>query len=116
MKTCISAHVWARKLQGFGHTVKLEAPQFVKPYVKTNKNDAADAQEICESVTWSLMRFVPIKNIEQQAVLALHQVRQGFLTARTAQANKIRSLLSDFGLIGHTCKNLLTRMNADALG
>ncbi len=66
----------ARKLQAFGHTVKLMAPQFVKPYVKTNKNDAADAEAICEAVARPNMRFVPLKNVEQQAVLALHRVRQ----------------------------------------
>ncbi len=99
MEACGSAHHWARKLQAYGHTVKLMAPQFVKPYVKTNKNDAADAEAICEAVTRPNMRFVPIKNIEQQAVLALHCVRQGFVKARTAQANQIRGLLSEFGLI-----------------
>lgn len=99
MEACGSAHYWARKLQGFGHTVKLMAPQFVKPYVKTNKNDAADAEAICEAVTRPNMRFVPIKNVEQQSVLALHTVRQGFVNARTAQANQIRGLLSEFGLI-----------------
>lgn len=99
MEACGSAHYWARKLQGFGHTVKLMAPQFVKPYVKTNKNDAADAEAICEAVTRPNMRFVPIKNVEQQSVLALHTVRQGFVKARTAQANQIRGLLSEFGLI-----------------
>lgn len=106
MEACGSAHHWARKLQGFGHTVKLMAPQFVKPYVKTNKNDAADAEAICEAVARPNMRFVPIKNVEQQAVLALHRVRQGFVKARTAQANQIRGLLAEFGLtipqgIGH---------------
>ncbi|MDX4953619.1 IS110 family RNA-guided transposase [Delftia acidovorans] len=99
MEACGSAHHWARKLQGMGHTVKLMAPQFVKPYVKTNKNDAADAEAICEAVARPNMRFVPIKNIEQQAVLALHRVRQGFVKARTAQANQIRGLLGEFGLI-----------------
>ena len=99
MEACGSAHHWARKLEGFGHTVKLMAPQFVKPYVKTNKNDAADAEAICEAVARPNMRFVSIKNIEQQAVLALHRVRQGFVKARTAQANQIRGLLSEFGLI-----------------
>jgi transposase len=82
-----------------GHTVKLMAPQFVKAYVKANKNDAADAEAICEAVTRPTMRFVPIKNVEQQAVLALHRVRQGFVKARTAQANQIRGLLAEFGLI-----------------
>lgn len=75
------------------------APQFVKPYVKTNKNDAADAEAICEAVARPNMRFVPIKNVEQQAVLALHRARQGLVKQRTAQANQIRGLLSEFGLI-----------------
>ena len=111
MEACGSAHYWARKLQGFGHTVKLMAPQFVKPYVKTNKNDAADAEAICEAVARPNMRFVPLKNIEQQSVLALHTVRQGFVKARTAQANQIRGLLAEFGLIipqgiGHIAKRV----------
>jgi len=99
MEACGSAHYWARKLEGFGHTVKLIAPQFVKPYVKTNKNDAADAEAICEAVARPNMRFVPIKNVEQQAVLSLHRVRQGFVKARTAQANQIRGLLGEFGIL-----------------
>src|ERR1700735_5330541 len=99
MEACGSAHHWARKLQGFGHDVRLIAPQFVKPYVKTNKNDAADAEAICEAVARPNMRFVPVKNVEQQAVLAQHRVRQGFIKARTAQANQIRGLLGEFGLI-----------------
>lgn len=99
MEACSSAHQWARKLQALGHTVRLLAPQFVKPYVKSNKNDAADAEAICEAVTRPSMRFVPIKNIEQQSVLSLHRVRQSFVKARTAQANQIRGLLGEYGLI-----------------
>ncbi len=99
MEACASAHHWARKLVSLGHTVRLMAPQFVKPYVKSNKNDAADAEAICEAVSRPSMRFVPIKNVEQQAVLALHRVRQGFVKARTAQANQIRGLLGEYGLI-----------------
>ena len=99
MEACGSAHYWARKLERLGHSVKLMAPQFVKPYVKTNKNDAADAEAICEAVSRPNMRFVPIKNGEQQAVLALHRARQGFVTARTAQANQIRGLLSEYGIV-----------------
>jgi transposase len=99
MEACASAHYWARKLQGKGHTVRLIAPQFVKPYVKSNKNDAADAEAICEAVVRPNMRFVPIKNVEQQAVLAQHRARQGFIKARTAQANQIRGLLAEFGFI-----------------
>jgi len=99
IEACGSAHHWARKLQAMGHTVRLMAPQFVKPYVKTNKNDLADAEAICEAVGRPNMRFVPIKNVEQQAVLALHRVRQGFVKARTAQGNQIRGLLAEFGII-----------------
>src|ERR1700731_105367 len=99
MEACASAHHWARTLQGFGHVVRLIAPQFVKPYVKTNKNDVADAEAICEAVARPNMRFVPVKNVEQQAVLAQHRVRQGCIKARTAQANQIRGLLAEFGLI-----------------
>jgi len=99
MEACGSAHHWARKLQALGHTVRLMAPQFVKPYVKSNKNDAADAEAICEAVARSSMRFVPIKNVEQQSILSLHRVRQGFVKARTAQANQIRGLLGEYGLV-----------------
>jgi transposase len=99
MEACGGAHYWARKLTQFGHTVKLIAPQFVKPYVKSNKNDAADAEAICEAVGRPNMRFVPIKNTEQQALLGLHRARQGFVAARTAQANQIRGLLAEFGLV-----------------
>ena len=99
MEACGSAHYWARKLMEYGHTVKLMAPQFVKPYVKSNKNDARDAEAICEAVARPNMRFVPIKNAEQQAVLSLHRARQGFIKARTAQGNQIRGLLGEYGLI-----------------
>jgi transposase len=75
------------------------ASQFVKPYVKTNKNDAADAEAICEAVARPNMRFVPIKSVEQQSVLALHRVRQGLVRARTAQGNQIRGLMAEFGFI-----------------
>src|SRR5215510_5539451 len=99
MEACSSSHYWARRLQGLGHRVKLMAPQFVRPYVKTNKNDARDAEAICEAVTRPTMRFVPIKTAEQQALLALHRARQGFVKARTAQANQLRSLLAEFGIV-----------------
>ena len=111
MEACGSAHHWARKLESCGHTVKLMAPQFVKPYVKTNKNDTADAEAICEAVGRPNMRFVPMKNVEQQAVLSLHRARQSFVKARTAQANQIRGLLAEYGIvipqgIGHITKHL----------
>ena len=76
MEACGSAHHWARKLESYGHTVKLMAPQFVKPYVKTNKNDMADAEAICEAVGRPNMRFVAKKNIEQQAILSVHRAGQ----------------------------------------
>jgi transposase len=99
MEACASAHFWARKLTELGHTVKLMAPQFVKPYVKINKHDVADAEAICEAVGRPNMRFVPVKNAEQQALLGLHRARQGFVAARTAQANQIRGLLAEFGIV-----------------
>ena len=99
MEACGGAHFWARRLQAQGHAVGLMAPQFVKPYVKGNKHDAADAEAICEAVSRPSMRFVPIKNIEQQSVLTLHRARQGFIGERTALANRIRGLLAEFGLI-----------------
>ena len=99
MEACGSAHHWARQLQRLGHEVKLISPQFVKPFVKTNKHDAADAEAICEAVTRPTMRFVPIKNVEQQAMLSLHRAREGFIGDRTATVNRIRGLMSEFGLV-----------------
>jgi transposase len=99
LEACGSAHYWARKLQALGHTVQLIAPQYVKPFVKRNKNDAADAAAICEAVTRPDMPTVPIKNAEQQAILSVHRARQGFVKARTAQANQIRGLLAEYGIV-----------------
>ena len=98
MEACGSAHHWARKLQEFGHAVRIMSPQFVKPYVKTNKNDMADAEAICEAVSRPNMRFVSVKTVEQQAILSVHRARAGFVKARTAQANQMRGLLLEFGL------------------
>jgi transposase len=99
VEACGGAHFWAAKLISLGHRVKMMAPQFVKPYVKTNKNDSLDAEAICEAVARPNMRFVPLKNPEQQSVLTLHTARQSFVQARSAQANQIRGLLLEFGLI-----------------
>jgi transposase len=99
MEACGSAHYWARKFAGYGHTVKLMSPQFVKPYVKTNKNDRADAEAICEAVNRPNMRYVSVKTVEQQSILSVHRARQGFVKARTAQANQIRGLLCEFGVV-----------------
>src|SRR5690606_29888671 len=98
MEACGSAHHWARKLESFGHTVRLIAPQFVKPYVKTNKNDAADAEAISEAVTRPNMRFVEIKNAEQQVLLLMHRERDGLIKERTALVNRIRATLAEFGI------------------
>ena len=99
MEACGSAHHWARKFQDMGHTVRLMAPQFVKPYIKSNKNDMNDAAGICEAVSRPSMRFVPIKNVEQQDLQSLHRVRSQSVKQRTAQANQIRGLLSEYGII-----------------
>ena len=118
LEACSSAHHWGRQLQTLGHTVKLMAPQFVKPYVKTNKNDAADAEAICEAVSRPNMRFVPIKNVDQQAILSIHRARQGFVKARTAQGNQIRGLLMEYGIalpqgLSHIAKRLPTLLEDD---
>jgi transposase len=99
MEACGGAHYWAQRLQECGHTVKLMAPQFVRPYVKTNKTDARDAEAIGEAVLRPTMRFVPVKTPEQQAILALPRARQGCVKARTAQVNQLRSLLAEFGVV-----------------
>ena len=99
MEACGGAHHWARKLRSMGHTVRLIAPQYVKPYVKSQKNDAADAEAICEAVARPNMRFVAIKHVDQQSVLALHAARAGFVKARTALSNQIRGLLAEFGVV-----------------
>ncbi|MDC7715598.1 IS110 family transposase, partial [Vogesella sp. LYT5W] len=99
MEACSSAHYWARELGKLGHTVKLMAPQFVKPYVKSNKNDANDAAAICEAVSRPSMRFVPIKSTEQQDLQAVHRIRSGLIRQRTAKGNQIRGLLAEYGIV-----------------
>jgi transposase len=99
MESCGGSHHWARQLQARGFRVKLIAPQFVKPYVKSNKNDANDAEAICEAMSRPSMRFVPIKSIEQQDIQAVHRVRAGLIDQRKAKANQIRGLVAEYGLI-----------------
>ena len=99
MEACASAHYWAWVLTEMGHTVKLIAPQFVKPYVKGNKNDANDAEAICEAVSQPGMRFVPVKTIEQLHLQARHRVRSELIKQRTAKANQIRGLLAEYGIV-----------------
>lgn len=102
MEACSGAHHWARLFAGHGHTVRLMAPKFVVPYRlsgKRGKNDKADAAAICEAVTRPAMRFVPPKSVEQQSQLLVHRARQGFVVQRTATINRIRGLLSEFGVV-----------------
>lgn len=99
IEACGGANHWVRVFQKFGHTVHMIAPQFVKPFVKSNKNDAADAEAICEAVQRPSMRFVPAKSLEQQDIQSLHRIRSQAVARRTAQANQIRGLLMEYGLI-----------------
>jgi transposase len=111
MEACGSAHYWARLLQSYGHEVKLIAPQFVKPYVKSNKNDAADAEAICEASQRPNMRFVAVKEIGQQDIQAIHRMRSLTIGQRTAQINQIRGLLLEYGIgIPAGRSNLLKRL------
>jgi transposase len=99
MEATRGAHYWARVIGTFGHEVKLIAPQFVKPYVKGQKNDSQDAAAICEAVSRPEMRFVPQKSIEQQDLQALHRIRSRLLGSRTQLGNQIRGLLAEYGII-----------------
>jgi len=99
MESCCGAHHWARQLQKHGFKVKLVAPQFVKPYVKSNKNDANDAEAICEAMSRPHMRFVSVKTVEQQDIQAVHRIRAELIKQRTAKANQIRGLVAEYGLV-----------------
>jgi len=99
MEACTGAHHWGRLLQSKGYKVKLIAPQFVKPYVKSNKNDANDAEAICEAMGRPSMRFVEVKSVEQQDIQAIHRIRSELITHRTAKGNQIRGLVSEYGLV-----------------
>jgi transposase len=99
MEACSSAHYWARELSKLGHDVRLMAPQFVKPYVKSGKNDANDAEAICEAVSRPNMRFVGIKTVEQQVIQAEHRIRARLVKSRTALSNEIRGFLAEFGIV-----------------
>jgi transposase len=99
MEACGGAHHWARELTRLGHTVRLMPPQYVKPYVKRNKHDAADAEACCEAVQRPSMRFIPIKSQEQQCLLMLHRIRDRLLAERTASINAIRGHLAEFGIV-----------------
>src|SRR5678815_5246108 len=99
IEACSGAHYWARRFCAYGHEVKLMAPQFVKPYVKANKNDMRDAEAIAEAVTRPTMRFVPIKGVDQQDIQALHRVRERLMGERTALVNEVHGLLHEYGIV-----------------
>ena len=105
IEACATSHHWAREIVKFGHEVRLMPPRYVKPYVKRNKNDAADAEAICEAVTRPNMRFVPIKTPEQQSVLMLHRTRQLFVRQRTSLINAIRAHMAEFGIVAGVGRN-----------
>src|SRR5256886_1827318 len=105
IEACASAHHWSRELRALGHTVRLMPPAYVKPYVKRQKNDAADAGAICEAVTRANMRFVATKAPEQQGGLMLHRTRHLFIRQQTAVINAIRAHLAEFGIVAPVGRN-----------
>jgi len=116
MEACGGAHYWAREIAKLGHQVKLMSPRFVRPYVKSSKNDARDAEAICEAVARPSMRFVAVKSQTQQDVLALHRVRALLIRERTALMNQIRGLLAERGIVVAPGAANLRRAVADLLG
>ena len=109
LEACGGAHYWARELGKLGHEVRLISPQFVKPYVKRGKNDANDAEAICEALSRPSMRFVAVKSTAQQALQAEHRIRARRVRARTALANEVRGLLGEFGIVVPTSLGALRR-------
>ena len=105
VEACASSHHWSRELKALGHTVRLMPPAYVKPYVKRQKNDAADAEAICEAVTRANMRFVETKTPEQQSCLMLHRTRHLFIRQQTAVINAIRAHLAEFGIVAPVGRN-----------
>jgi transposase len=99
LEACGGAHYWARELTKLGHEVRLMPPQYVRPYVKTNKHDAADADACCEAVQRPGMRFVPVKNAQQQSLLMLHRIRDRLIAERTGTINAIRGHMAEFGMV-----------------
>jgi transposase len=105
IEACATSHHWAREITKLGHEVRLMPPRYVKPYVKRNKNDAADAEAICEAVRRPNMRFVPFKTPEQQSVLMLHRTQQLFVRQRTSLTNAIRAHMAEFGIVAGIGRN-----------
>ncbi len=115
MEACTGSHHWARLLREKGYIVKLIAPQFVKPYVKSNKNDANDAEAICEAMSRPSMRFVSIKTVDQQDIQAMHRIRSELICHRTAKGNQIRGLVAEYGLVAPQQMAKLRRAIAQGL-
>src|SRR5512132_373125 len=112
MEACATSHHWSRELQDLGHRVRLMPPAYVRPYSKRQKNDAADAEAICEAVTRANMRFVETKTPEQQSCLMLHRTRQLFIRQQSAVINAIRAHLAEFGIVAPVGRNGLERLLA----
>ena len=112
LEACATAHYWGRELRKLGHDVRLMPPSYVKPYVKRQKNDAADAEAICEAVTRPSMHFVEIKSPEQQSIMSLHRVRQMLMRQRTQVSNAIRGHLGEFGRVAPIGRNGLAQLIA----
>ena len=110
IEACATSHHWARQIAKFGHEVRLMPARYVKPYVKRNKNDAAEAEAICEAVTRPTMRFVEVKTEEQQSVLMLHRTRQLFVRQRTTLINAIRAHMAEFGIVAGIGRNGVERL------
>jgi transposase len=110
IEACATSHHWAREIAKLGHEVRLMPARYVKPYVKRNKNDAADAEAICEAVTRPTMRFVAVKTEEQQSVLMLHRTRQLFVRQRTTLISAIRAHMAEFGIVAGVGRNGVERL------
>jgi len=120
MEACSEANYWCRKFKAMGHEVKLISPQFVKPFVKTNKNDANDSEAICEAASRPSMRYVSPKSVEQEGIQAVHRVRSRLVAERIALVNQIRGLLAEFGIvvpqgINKICKALPEIITSDTI-
>ncbi len=110
MEACATSHYWAREITALGHEVRMMPARYVKPYVKRNKNDVADAEAICEAVTRPTMRFVPIKTPAQQSILMLHRTRELFVRQRIMLVNALRAHLAEFGIVAGVGRNGLEKL------
>jgi len=110
MEACATSHYWAREITALGHEVRMMPARYVKPYVKRNKNDMADAEAICEAVTRPSMRFVPIKTPAQQSILMLHRTRELFVRQRIMLVNALRAHLAEFGIVAGVGRNGLEKL------